>query len=62
MKKTTTKAHGRRAAKIRVTSTGKPPLSGAKAFARLLVAVYNKNPAALTSQECGDPTSPRSDR
>lgn len=53
MKKTTTKAHGRRAAKIRVTSTGKPPLSGAEAFARLLVAV----------QECGSPTSsPRSDR
>jgi hypothetical protein len=41
----------------------KPPLSGAEAFARLLVAVYYKIPAALTSQECGDPTSsPRSDR
>lgn len=27
---------GRRAAKIRVTTTGKPPLSGAAAFARML--------------------------
>ena len=30
------KAPGKRPATIRVTSTGKPPLSGAAAFARML--------------------------
>lgn len=33
---------GRPAPKIRVTSIGKPPLSGAAAFARLMAAVLNR--------------------
>lgn len=44
MKKTSTRTGGRRAAKIRVTSTNKPPLEAtAAAFARLLVAGESKN-------------------
>lgn len=38
-KKKTQKARGKRVPTIRVTSTGKPPLSGAAAFARLLAKV-----------------------
>lgn len=38
-KKQTQKARGKRIPTIRVTSIGKPPLSGAAAFARLLVKV-----------------------
>lgn len=38
-RKQTRKAGGKRAPTIRVTSIGKPPLSGAAAFARLLVRV-----------------------
>lgn len=38
-KKQTYKARSKRAPTIRVTSIGKPPLSGAVAFARLLVKV-----------------------
>ncbi|MHB1091538.1 hypothetical protein [Thiobacillus sp.] len=41
-KKQTRKASGKRARTIRVTSIGKPPLSGAAAFARLLAAVMNR--------------------
>lgn len=45
MKKTTTKARGRRVAKIRVTTVGKPPLDGAPAVARLLVAFLENSQA-----------------
>ena len=57
------RAAGRRPAKIHVTTVGNPPLDGAAAFARLLAASHNKNPAAPASQECGDPAfSPRPDK
>lgn len=42
----TTKARGRRTTKIRVTTIGKPPLSGAEVFARLLGAFLENSQAA----------------
>lgn len=41
-KKQTQKSRGKRAATIHVTSIGKPPLSGAEAFARLLVKTMER--------------------
>lgn len=37
------KARGKRAATVRATSIGKPPLSAAAAFARLLAQVITKS-------------------
>lgn len=42
-KKQIRKVRGRPAQKIHVTSIGKPPLSGAAAFARLLAKVITKS-------------------
>lgn len=63
MKKAITRTGGRRGAKIRVTTVGKPPLSAAEAFARLLLASHNKNPIVQESQEGGKPARlPRPDK
>ncbi|MDZ7594422.1 MAG: hypothetical protein U0932_07200 [Thiobacillus sp.] len=43
-KKQTLKARGKRGQTIRVTTSGKPPLSGAVAFARLLAKVNATSP------------------
>lgn len=52
------KAPGKRPATIRVTSTGKPPLSGAAAFARLLIVAANKGHAMPAGPTGGTPSLP----